>query len=94
MPGWTMRVQQSALLRALAGVEGRLVLTVCDLGLSIRSRAGRVEVAGTGFWASPLSVTAGRLRRALTRERERYVQLEFANGQLTLNARSMAAREI
>ena len=94
MPGWTMRVQRTALLRALAGFEGRLVLTVCDLGLSIRSPAGRVEVAGTGFWASPLSLTAGRLRRALACDHGRFAQLEFANGRLMVNASSVPAREI
>jgi hypothetical protein len=94
MTGWTMQVERSLLQRALDGLEGLLVLTVSDLGLSIRSRAGRADVAGIGFWASPVSVTAGRLRQAAARESDPYVQLEFGNGRLTLNARSMAAREI
>jgi hypothetical protein len=40
------------LMRGLAGVEGRLVLSVCELGLSVRSRAERADLAGVGFWAS------------------------------------------
>lgn len=94
MPGWSMRVERGALLRALAGVEGRLVLTVCDLGLSVRSRSGRADLAGVGFWASPLSVTAGRLRRALACDYGGSAQLEFANRRLMVNASSMPAWEI
>jgi hypothetical protein len=63
MTGWSMRVERGALL--LAGVEGRLVLTVCDVGLAVRSPgAGRSCRPGL-LGASPLSVTAGQLRRAL-----------------------------
>jgi hypothetical protein len=94
MTGWSMRVKRGALLRALAGMDGRLVLTVCELGLSIRSLAGRADVAGAGFWASPLSVAAGRLRRALARDYDGWAQLEFCKGRLIVNASSMPAREI
>jgi hypothetical protein len=93
-PGWSMRVERRALLRALGRLEGRLVLTVCERGLSVRSRAGRVDLAGVGFWASPVSVAAGRLRRALACDYGGYAHLEFGKGRLMVNASCVPAREV
>ena len=93
-PGWSMRVERAELVRVLGALEGRLVLTVCERGLSMRSRAGRVDVAGIGFWASPVSVAAGRLRRALACDYGGCAHLEFGKGRLMVNASCAPAREV
>jgi hypothetical protein len=93
-PGWSMRLERDALVQALGVLEGRLVLTVCETGLSVRSRAGRVDLAGKGFWASPVSATASRLRRALACDYGGDAHLEFVKGRLMVNASSMPAREV
>lgn len=94
MAGWSMQLNHAALKRAVGPLEGRLVLSICECGLSIRSAAGRVEVAAAGFWASPLSVPAGRLRRALARDYGLDAHLEFFEGELMVNASTVPAREV
>ena len=93
MPGWTMQLERGEFLHALKGLQGLLVLSICDRGLSIRSAAARVEVTGDGFWASPLGVPAARLRRALACDYG-CAHLEFVAGKLSVNASSIPAREI
>jgi hypothetical protein len=53
-----------------------------------------VDVAGVGFWASPVSVAAGRLRRALACDYGGYAHLEFGKGRLMVNASCVPAREV
>lgn len=93
MPGWTMQLDHGEMVRAVERLEGQLVLSVCESGLSIWSAAGRVEVPGAGFWASPLMVAAARLRRALACDYG-CAHLEFVDGKLSVNASSIPAREI
>jgi len=93
-PPWSMQVEHRALVRAVGMLSGRVVLTVCDAGLSLRSGSARVDVAGVGFWASPVVATASRLRRGLACAYGRSAQLEFAGGRLFVNASSMPAWEI
>ena len=71
-PGWSMRVDRDALAAAIsAGAKGarvgRVVLVVCEGGLAVRSGLRAAEIAGCGFWASPVAVAAGQLRQALRR---------------------------
>ena|SRR5690349_17405442 len=99
--GWSMRVDRAELLDAI-GEPGRprarlgpVVLVVCEGGMSVRSRRSRAAVRGIGFWASPVAVEAGRLRRALMRGANRRVHLEYSNetGRLSVDAASLAAVE-
>jgi hypothetical protein len=97
--GWSMRVGRDALIAAIsagrAGARvGRVVLVVCEGGLAVRSGLGSAEVAGRGFWASPVAVWAGQLRQALRREKEEWVQLEFGKGRLMVNGQSVPGREV
>ena len=94
-----MRVDRDALAAAIsAGRKGarvrRVVLVVCEGGLAVRSGLRAAEIAGRGFWASPVAVAAGKLRQAVRRAGPGDVQLEYAKGRLMLNGQSLPAREI
>ena len=99
-PGWSMRVDKGALEGAIAAGRkgarvGEVMLVVCEGGLSVRSGLGSVDLAGCGFWASPIAVEAGKLRQALRRERRfDWVDLEYAKGRLMVNGQSLAGREV
>jgi hypothetical protein len=97
--GFSMQVDRDELLAAVGGRRakarlGRVALVVCEEGLSVRSMLKRSEVAGIGFWASPIAVEAWRVRRALVGQPRGAVHLEYWEKRLTLNGRSMPAREI
>jgi hypothetical protein len=100
--GWSMRVDRAGLLAAVGRFGrprarvGPVVLVISEGGISVRSRRSRAVVRGIGFWASPVAVEAGRLRRALMRGADRHVHLEYSNesGRLSVDAASLAAVEV
>ncbi len=106
-PGWGMQVDRQRLARAVeAAVRGsplcgsgrrrrsRVVLTVCDAGLSVRSAEVATDIPAIGIWASPIAADGLMVLRVLARITDDRVQLEFYEGRLGLNERSVRAREI
>ena len=105
--GWGMQVGRERLLDAIelvtgaAPVERRgrgaaptVTLTVCDGGLSVRGGALRQDVPGLGIWASPITVSAARLRAMAAKLREPDVRLEYGEGRLFADWRTTKAREL
>ena len=105
--GWGMQVGRERLLEAVeavagaapAGRRGRgtaptVTLTVCERGLSVRGGAARRDVPGLGIWASPITVSAARLRAMAAKLREPEVRLEYGEGRLFADWRTTKAREV
>ena len=105
--GWWMTVDRERLLAAIeAGVgpdhmkarRGRsaatLTLVVCERGLSVRSRTGGRDVPALGAWASPIVVSAARLRSQVAGLPGPDVHVEYSDGRLWVDWKTMKAREL
>jgi hypothetical protein len=105
--GWGMQVERERLLEAVeavagdapAGRRGRgaaptVILTVCEVGLSVRGGAARRDLPGVGIWASPTIVSAARLKAMAGKLREPDVRLEYDEGRLFADWRTSKAREL
>jgi hypothetical protein len=105
-PGWMMQVDKARLLAAVDVVAGScrpkgprrrsaeaVTLIVCEQGLSVRGGAAARDVAGIGFWASPVVVSAARLRSLVESLDGPEVDLGYSEGRLTVDWREMKARE-
>lgn len=105
--GWGMQVDRARLLAAIdvacgpPVTKGRrgsstrpVTLTVCDRGMSVRSRAVACDVPGFGIWASPIVVEGARLRSLVAGMPGPEVRLEYLGGRLMVDWKAMKAREL
>ena len=71
-----------------------MTLVVCERGLSVRSGTAAMDVPGLGFWASPIVVSAARLRSQVESLDGPEIDLAYSGGRLSVDWRSMKAREL